>query len=173
MEFQIDLAKISDSAELNRLVNSAYRGDSSRKGWTTEADLLDGIRIDEERLKELAQKTNSYLLLLRNSQHEIVACVHLEEKGSSLYLGMLTVDPKIQNQGLGKILLKAAEEKAREFKLKSVFMTVISERKELIDWYVRHGYHKTGKTEPFPTNDPRFGLPKKPLEFLVLEKLLT
>jgi len=85
---------------------------------------------------------------------------------------MLTVRPYLQGKGIGKQMLKAAEEEAKKKGITSIFMTVISVRKELIDWYVRHGYVATGEKKPFAFSDPRFGQPKQQLEFIVLEKKL-
>jgi ribosomal protein S18 acetylase RimI-like enzyme len=85
---------------------------------------------------------------------------------------MLTVRPHLQGKGIGKQLLKAAEEEASKQKCTSIFMTVISVREELIEWYVRNGYQLTGERKPFAFNDPRFGQPKMKLEFVVLEKKL-
>lgn len=77
-KMKISKAKISDVAELNTLVNSAYRGESSKIGWTTEADLLDGIRVDEERLKEFIEKKDSMILKYTDNENRIIGCVHLE-----------------------------------------------------------------------------------------------
>ena len=167
----ISKATIDDAPELNQLVNSAYRGDSSRQGWTTEADLIDGTRTDAADIKELIE-TPDITLLKYVEDGELRACVELKKEGSKLYLGMLTVKPNLQGKGIGKLLLKSAEEEALKLKCSSVFMTVISIRKELIDWYLRHGYQFTGERKPFAFNDPRFGQPKMKLEFVVLEKKL-
>ncbi len=164
-------AVIVDAPELSALVNSAYRGESSRQGWTTEADLLDGTRTDPAALAELIQ-TPGITILKYTEDQSLLACVELKKEREKLYLGMLTVRPHLQGKGIGKILLKAAEEKAINQGCTAVFMTVISVRKELIDWYVRHGYHLTGDKKPFAFNDPRFGQPKTTLEFVVLEKIL-
>ena len=164
-------AVAADAPELDRLVNSAYRGDSSRQGWTTEADLLDGTRTDAAAIKELIE-TPGVTLLKYVESGEILACVELKKDNHKLYLGMLTVKPNLQGKGIGKQLLKAAEQEAIKQKCASVFMTVISVRKELIDWYVRNGYQLTGERKPFSFNDPRFGQPKIKLEFVVLEKKL-
>lgn len=168
----ISTAGLKDIPELNALVNSAYRGDSSRQGWTTEADLLDGIRIDDDRLKELIQKQDSVILKYTDSNDKIIACVHLEKKGDRMYLGMLTVSPRLQSRGIGKALMQAAEIHARKWKCTSVYMSVITERTELLAWYERHGYKNTKINKPFPSEDPRFGLPKKELEFVILEKMI-
>lgn len=162
------------SQEITLLVNSAYRGESSKAGWTTEADLLGGQRSDEDSINELIQRKDSIILTHVNKKNEMIACVHIEKKNDqTTYLGMLTVKPTLQAKGLGKILLKEAEDYSRNyFKSSKIVMTVIHLRSELIGWYERRGYKKTGETRVFPMNDPRFGLPKKELFFIVLEKTL-
>jgi ribosomal protein S18 acetylase RimI-like enzyme len=167
----ITKAVVEDSPALDKLVNSAYRGDSSRLGWTTEADLLDGTRTDAAAIAELI-KTPGITVLKFVDENEIQGCVELRNEHGKLYLGMLTVRPYLQGKGLGKKLLKAAEDEAKKQKCTSIFMTVISVRQELIDWYTRHGYQHTGERKPFAFNDPRFGQPKMKLEFVVLEKKL-
>ena len=166
----ISIATKSDAPALNELVNSAYRGDSSRKGWTTEADLLDGIRTDEEGLLAMLQNPAATILKYEEAG-QLTGCVYLEMKDDKLYLGMLTVSPEAQANGIGKQLLSAAEEVARSKSCKTITMTVIEARHELIAWYERRGYRATGETHPFP-DDPRFGLPKQPLSFIVMEKLV-
>ncbi len=172
MSFEILPATANDATELNELVNSAYRGDSSRQGWTTEADLLDGTRTDAAAIEEDIIGKHGYTILKYVEDKKILGCVELHKEKEKLYLGMLTVQPLLQSKGIGKILLKAAEEEAKRQTCKSIFMTVISVRKELIDWYVRHGYTNTGERKPFAFSDPRFGQPKKQLEFVVLEKMV-
>lgn len=153
------------------LVNSAYRGEISRQGWTTEADLLDGTRIDEAAMSELISQPATTLLKYEQDGN-LLGCVELRKQNDKLYLGMLSVQPDQQDKGIGKALLKAAETFALEQKCTAIFMTVISIRKELIDWYIRHGYHLTGERKPFIVPDARWGIPKKELEFVVVEKEL-
>jgi GNAT superfamily N-acetyltransferase len=172
MEFVIEKALISDAAELDKLVNSAYRGESSKQGWTTEADLLDGTRTDAAAIQDVMETPNTTVLKYVEGS-SILGCVELRKDAEKLYLGMLSVTPNLQGKGIGKKLLKAAEAEAKKQNCSIIYMTVISVRKELIDWYVRHGYALTGKTKPFSFNDPRFGQPKQKLEFVVLEKPLT
>ena len=166
----ISTATEQDIPALVSLVNSAYRGDSSRKGWTTEADLLDGIRTSEESLREMFQNPNA-LILKYEDAGQLLGCVYLETKENDLYLGMLTVSPDAQTNGIGKQLLTAAEQLAINRKCRAVTMTVITARHELIAWYERRGYQPTGGKQPFP-DDPRFGIKKQPLEFMVMEKIL-
>jgi ribosomal protein S18 acetylase RimI-like enzyme len=170
--FHVSSALLPDIPALNALVNAAYRGDRSRRGWTTEADLLDGIRTDEGRLREMIESPNSQILKLEEAG-TLLGCVYLETKGDALYLGMLTVSPERQDRGLGRQLLEAAEQVARERSCRRITMTVIPQRTELIAWYERRGYCATGETQPFPSEDPRFGLPRVPLSFVVLEKVLV
>ena len=163
-------ATLADVSALDQLVNSAYRGDSSRKGWTTEADLLDGIRTSEESLSNMIRQPDSVILVLEENGI-LNACVYLEQQGSVLYLGMLTVKPELQAKGLGSLMMKAAEERAVSLGCNAIQMTVITERESLISYYQRKGFVDTGARKPFPA-DPAFGIPKKPLQFLVMEKRL-
>jgi ribosomal protein S18 acetylase RimI-like enzyme len=165
----ITIATPQDAFELDALVNSAYRGESSRKGWTTEADLLDGTRIDETAIHSLIEKSDTTILTYRE-EGELLGCVELRLQEGKLYLGMLSVKPNTQGQGIGKKLMAAAEDHARNAGVNRVFMTVISVRTELIDWYKRHGYQLTGERKPFEVPDSRWGIPKQELEFVVLEK---
>jgi GNAT superfamily N-acetyltransferase len=167
------IAEPGDAENLSRLVNSAYRGESSRRGWTTEAGLLGGQRTDPDALRELiSAKANAILLL--HSDAGLTGCVLLQQKAQSAYLGMLTVLPDLQAGGIGRRLLAAAEDWVFEtWRFRLIEMTVIRQRSELIAWYERRGYVNTQRTEPSPYGDERFGLPKRPdLEFVVLEKLL-
>ncbi|CAN5198551.1 GNAT family N-acetyltransferase [soil metagenome] len=169
-QITISPATDQDIPELNRLVNRAYRGESSKKGWTSEADLLGGLRTDEDALQTMLQNPNVTILTYKESNH-LLGCVYLETKANDLYLGMLTVSPDAQANGIGKQLLARAEQMAVNQGCRAVTMTVISQRHELIAWYNRRGYQATGETQPFP-DDPRFGLPTQPLEFIVMEKLI-
>ena len=162
----------SDAAELVALVNSAYRGKSSQQGWTTESHLLDGIRIDVPTMREYLQARDTIILKYVNDESKIIACVYLEKfSNKRLYLGMLSVSPTLQAGGIGRRLLEAAEAWAEKLKCKTIFMTVISTRAELIDWYKRRGYTDTGKREPFH-DTKRFGIPKSedPIQLMVMEK---
>jgi ribosomal protein S18 acetylase RimI-like enzyme len=154
-------ATLHDIPALNQLVNSAYRGDYSRQGWTTEADLLDGQRTDELALRELIETPGQQLELALNSEQKLLGCVHLRrELPETIYFGMLTVGPSLQGQGLGKKLLEHIELIARHEGMRFIRMTVLPQRKELIAFYERRGFRPTGKIEAFPVNDPRYGLPK-------------
>jgi ribosomal protein S18 acetylase RimI-like enzyme len=165
-------AKPNNISELVQLVNSAYRGETSKRGWTTEADLLDGIRTDATALSKLINNEHGVMLVAKHANSEVIGCVSLQQQRDSIYLGMLTVSPLLQGAGIGKQLLKAAEEYAKKHNYGSITMTVISLRTELIAWYERHGYRTTGETRPFPSSDPAFGIPKADLEFVVMRKII-
>lgn len=167
----ISIAAAADITALNILINSAYRGEVSKKGWTTEADLLAGVRINEQYLLDLINKTGAAILVWRNEAGIISGCVYLQKEPGTFYLGMLTVSPPLQAAGIGRQLLQAAEAYVKKENGNNISMTVISVRHELIAWYERHGYAKTGETKPFP-KDPAFGIPKQPLQFVVMKKML-
>tara|TARA_R110002051_G_scaffold87293_4_gene153483 strand:- start:159 stop:713 length:555 start_codon:yes stop_codon:yes gene_type:complete len=167
-------ATLDDLPALHSLVHGAYRGDSARRGWTHEADLLDGQRIDRPAL-EAALADPAQLILLARLDDILTGCVQISDRGDGLaYLGMLSVDPARQAGGLGRRLVVAAENTARSrFGARRMEMTVIVQRAELIAWYERLGYGRTGETRPFPATDPRFGLPRRDdLAFTVLVRHL-
>jgi ribosomal protein S18 acetylase RimI-like enzyme len=168
----ITQATIADAAELSALINSAYRGETSKKGWTTEADLLEGTRTSEEELISIIASSNHYLLKFIRDE-KIIGSVLLIAKKEVLYLGMLTVSPELQNSGIGKQLLQVAEQLAQQLELSRIQMTVIGIRKELLAWYIRNGYEDTGVREPFPFGEGDKALTSEPLDFIVLEKKLT
>ena len=164
---------MEDSEAIAALVNSAYRGDTSRQGWTTEADFLDGQRTDEEMLQEeIAQPGNAFLLF--EEAGKLIGCVSLKKKDNHAYLGMFTVTPHLQARGVGKEALELTENWIKKtWNLSRVEIVVITKRLELIAWYERRGYRDTGRREPFPSHDPKLGLPKvDDLEMMVLEKNL-
>ncbi|MEO6977065.1 MAG: GNAT family N-acetyltransferase [Mucilaginibacter sp.] len=164
-------ASRADVAELNVLVNSAYRGETSKQGWTTEANLLDGLRIDEETLDTYFD--DDAIIILKNTDEngKITGCVYLEVREPKLYIGMFSVSPLLQGKGIGRDLLLAAEAYAKQANLHTLTMTVISIRHELISWYERRGYKATGEIVPFHV-DKKFGDPKQPIELIVLEKTI-
>lgn len=155
------------------LVESAYRGDASRAGWTTEADFLDGRRTGADDVIAQIKRPHSRILLAE-SDDKLLACAHVAIENGAGYFGMFSVCPNLQNAGIGNAVLAEAERIAREaWKLTSMRMTVIDIRTELIAWYERRGYRRTGIFKPFPYGDERFGIPKRTdLRFEILEKIL-
>ncbi|GAB2742585.1 GNAT family N-acetyltransferase [Kitasatospora kifunensis] len=161
-----------DIPALVELVESAYRGDASRVGWTTEADLLDGQRTDAQSLAEsLARPDTRMLLASRAGSDELLACCTVERREGGAYFGMFSVRPTQQGGGVGRAVLAEAERFAREeWGAGELEMTVIVQRADLIAWYERRGFTRTGELSPFPYGDERFGVPKRP--DLAFEKLV-
>jgi ribosomal protein S18 acetylase RimI-like enzyme len=167
MTLSILPATPQDLPDLHRVIERAYRGDTARKGWTHEADMLDDQRTDLETLSAILG-TPGELLLVARSDDTIRGCVQLTDKGEGLaYLGLLCIDPEHQAGGLGRQLLAEAEARAaRHFAATRMEMSAISVRTELIAYYQRRGYHPTGEQRPFPVEV------EPPLWLAVLEKRL-
>ena len=169
----ISLATTEDIPLIKNLLNSAYRGESSRQGWTTEANIIAGdVRTDDNNLLEVMQLPASVFLKYTNEKNEIVGCVNLQQHGHKIYLGMFSVSPLLQGFGIGKQILQASEEFAEQVKATSIYMSVISVRSELISWYNRNGYRETGERKAF-VEDGLTGKHLQPLEFIILEKGLN
>ncbi|WP_051711460.1 GNAT family N-acetyltransferase [Streptomyces sp. NRRL S-350] len=152
----------ADVPALVDLVESAYRGESSRAGWTTEAHLLAGQRTDPEAVAEAVGHPDG-LVLVAERDGELVACCQLERRGARAYFGMFSVRPGLQGGGVGRAVLAEAERLAgEEWGVGEMEMTVIEQRAELIAWYERRGFRRTGVYSPFPYGDERFGIPLRP-----------
>jgi GNAT superfamily N-acetyltransferase len=175
-DIQFTLAETAQARVIAELVNSAYRGESSKRGWTTEADLLGGQRTDEAKIAEMIETPGQVVLMAHLGdirEEKVIGCVNLALQNGECYLGLLTVSPVLQGQGLGKQLIAESENWARRQKCKKVKMTVITLRKELLAFYERRGYLRTGVFEKFPYGDERFGIPQRSdLRFEVLIKAL-
>ncbi len=169
-EWKIRMAVRADLPTLLALINSAYRGEVSMQGWTTEAHLIAGEqRTDLPSLKAIFELPGSCFRVAGDAYGILVACVNLQQRGEDLYLGMLSVKPDLQNHGLGKMMLQEAEMMATELGCQRIIMTVISVRTELIDWYKRHGYVDTGVRLPF-AEDGVSGKHLQPMEFMELAR---
>lgn len=168
----IAIADMNDVTVIKKLLDSAYRGESSRDGWTSESHIIAGeTRTDQATMQKLILQTGSIFLKYTNEKNEIIGCVNLQEYNYKIYLGMLSVSPKLQGGGIGKEILQASEEYAKHLKCASIYMSVISVRTELINWYKRHGYKETGERKPF-IEDKISGKHLQPLEFMMLEKII-
>jgi ribosomal protein S18 acetylase RimI-like enzyme len=167
---QISTATKADLPVIEKLLNSAYRGGASQKGWTTEAHLIDGeTRTTQNDLQQVIQQPGSVFLKYLSPSGEITGCVNLQKHDNKIYLGMFAVSPLQQGSGTGKQLLAAAEEYAKHVNCTAIYMSVISLRHELIGWYMRHGYADTGERKPF-YEDGITGRHLQALEFMILEK---
>ncbi|HET9690522.1 MAG TPA: GNAT family N-acetyltransferase [Acidimicrobiales bacterium] len=168
------VATPADIPAVVALVESAYRGDASRAGWTTEADLLDGQRTDAEEVRSLVADPDGHIILA-TAEGELVGCCHLRTRpGGPAYFGMFAVRPELQGHGTGRALLAEAEAQAAAAGASRLQMTVLAQRPDLIAWYERLGYRRTGRQVPFPHGDERFGRPRRPdLVFDELDKELA
>jgi len=161
-------AAVQDAAAITDLINSAYRGETSRQGWTTEADLLDGLRTTPQEIQQLITRQDSFLQLCHRGT-ELAGSIHVEKQGNQAYIGMFVVRPDIQGAGIGKRLLEEAETQARrEWGVSSFIMIVITLRHELIAFYERRGYRRSGELKEFPLN-PALWTPK--VEGLKMERM--
>ena len=165
-------ARLDDVVRIVSLVNAAYRGESGKQGWTTESDLLEGQRTDEEEVSSLIEAMDS-MIILGERKDEIVASVHLERHEEGAYLGMLSVRPGLQGMGIGKRMMAQCEHVARTgWRAEKMLMTVITLRHDVIAFYQRYGYQRTGRLVPFPTS-VKYGVQKAPgLMLEYLEKII-
>ena len=174
-EIVIRDAVAADIPALHRLIESAYRGDASRAGWTTEADLLAGQRTDPEDLASILADPSQGMLTAWRGE-DLLGCVLIAERGEATgYFGMLSVSPTLQGGGLGRRLVEAAHTAlAERYGARRVRISVFPQRETLIAWYRRLGYAPTGETLPFPYDDSRFGLPlRDDLHFIVMDRPLA
>jgi GNAT superfamily N-acetyltransferase len=171
--FEFRKATLLEAELVAALVNSAYRGESSKQGWTTEAELLEGLRTTMEDVKKLIVSSDDSFILLCLKEAQIVGSVHVEKRDEQAHIGMFVVAPVLQGNGIGKQLLAAAERTAQQvWAVSSFVMAVITLRHELIAFYRRRGYQRTGVLQDFPYN-PALWTPKvEGLQFELLEKLI-
>lgn len=172
MARSITRAEKQDAGRIADLVNSAYRGKISRQGWTTEADLVGGRRTETDEIEQLIAADDSIFLLCK-VEAQLIGSVHLQRQEDQVYLGMLAVSPPLQGRGVGRQLLFAAEQTAqRTWSVNKLLMSVIEGRSELIAFYERNGYRRTGVSKAFPLR-PELWTPKVDgLRLEMLEKIL-
>lgn len=172
LSLSISKAEKRDAEQISALVNSAYRGESSKQGWTTEADLLVGRRTDTEEVLRLISSDESIFLLCK-AEAKLLGSVHLQKQAEQVCLSMLAVNPLLQGRGVGKQLLEAAELTAQQtWAVSKLVMDVITCRNELVEFYERRGYRRTGISKAFPVN-PELWIPKvADLRLEMLEKVL-
>lgn len=165
-------ARSNEAAQLAQLVNFAYRGELRFGNWTTEHHLIQGPRTDEAEVRALIEAEDSLLLLCLQGG-DVVGSVYLQQNHEAAYLGMLVIRPDLQGQNLGKQLIVAAERFVQqEWGVRKMEMTVLTIRTELMAFYERRGYRRTGIIKPFPTDRHAEIMLVEGLAFEVLEKEL-
>lgn len=171
MDLNLQPADEADYPAIIALTNRAYRAPAGQAAWKVET-IVGGQRIDEALLRDDLANPAAILLVARNGSGEHLGHVRLDSSDDGVWhLAMLTVSPDHQDSGLGRIILDAAEDYARDHGARGIRMSVIHQRIELIAWYQRRGYVLTGETGAFPYGDPRFGTPTRDdLFFEMLEK---
>ncbi|MET0088182.1 MAG: GNAT family N-acetyltransferase [Sedimenticola sp.] len=148
-ELTLEPADIDDAESINALLNKAYRG---KEGWTRETEIVSGERSSVEDVTKLIHNPDAHLLVA-TIDGNLAACICVEEKESKAYIGTYAVSPVFQNQGLGKAVLSLAEKYAiNELGSKILVMVVISQRNELISFYERRGYRRTGEISEYPVH---------------------
>ena len=161
-------AMLSDAASIAVLINTAYRGEASKQGWTTEAYILDGVRTSTHEIQQLIESENSTFIVC-NQGDDLIGSIHLNKTHDSVHIGMLAVKPHLQNLNVGKQILANAELFAKKaWQAHKFVMLVITMRHELIAFYERRGYIRTGVLQEFPVK-PELWMPK--VEGLKLERL--
>jgi len=145
----VNPASIDDAVSINMLINQAYRGE---KGWTREIEIVEGERASVNDIKELIQNPEAHLFVAATNG-AVTACICVEEKENQAYIGTFAVNPAFQNQGIGKQILSFAEKYAvNQLGSKKLIMVVISQREELISFYERRGYRRTGEISEYPVH---------------------
>lgn len=161
----------ADVYALEKLANRAYRGETSTKGWTSEAHLIAGtVRTDKNDIEQKITHVNSCFIVFEKEEI-IIGMVYVENRSHSMYLGMLAVEPNLQNAGVGKQLMAAAEKQAFYWNCPKIEMIVLPMRTELLNWYHTLGYSNLNKTIPFEVPE-KFGKPLQPLHFITLGKTI-
>lgn len=175
LTFRIATTGEEDLNSISKLVNSAYRGESSRAGWTTEADLVGDTRINPAGVAEKINTPGGVIVLAHDDQGRLASCCELLKQDDYAYFGLFAVDPQRQSGGIGKSVMNEAERYAKEeMGVKTMEMTVIWTREELIAWYERRGYVRTDEKKPFPYGQLENGTPlRDDLYFRVLKKQLV
>jgi GNAT superfamily N-acetyltransferase len=169
-ELRFRPATADDVDRVVELVTSAYRGEASTAGWTTEHHLLRGQRTDATMVASAIEDADGELVLAERDG-DLLGCIHVQRHGAAAHFGMFAVDPARQAGGTGSAVLGAAEDRARAWGCATMDLEVIAQRGELIAWYERRGYARTGETAPFPYGDDRFGIPQRDdLHFVVLRR---
>jgi ribosomal protein S18 acetylase RimI-like enzyme len=170
-DLRFSYATPADVPRLATLIELAYRGSDAATGWTNETDILEGPRSSPEEVERLVRDPDSRFVLAHDGDR-LIGSALLKQQGEGAYFGMFAIDPRLQQQGLGKSVISRCEAAARElWNAKYLELTVISLRDELIGWYQRRGFRLTGERHPFPF-DVATGALRTDFDLVVLQKPL-
>ena len=162
IDLRFTYATVADVPRLAALIELAYRGTEAAAGWTNETDILEGPRSSPGEVEQLIRDPNSRFVLTSHGG-KLVGSALLKKHGDGAYFGMFAIDPSLQQQGLGKVVIARCETAVQElWDAKFLELTVISLRHELIAWYQRRGYRSVGRWRWDVTN----------YESVVLSKIL-
>jgi ribosomal protein S18 acetylase RimI-like enzyme len=171
--FRFRIAEPGDAAAITSLIESAYRGPESKTGWTSEADLLTGPRTSVDEIAAILRDPLARFVVATDGAKDLAACALIRNEHGTGYFGMFAVRPNVQGAGLGKQMLDAAEQHIKSlWRLNTIYMTVINLREDLIAYYERRGYQKTGEIKPFPFDLPNLGATRQDFHLAVLRKRL-
>jgi predicted N-acetyltransferase YhbS len=149
-------ANLADAEQITAVINAAFK-------------IAEGFFVDSNRITiaEVRQHLTSGVFLVAESEGAISGCVYLEPRGERAYLGLLSVDPALQQSGLGSRLMTAGEEYCRERGARFMDIYIVNLRTELPAFYRKRGYVENGAT-PFPADVPT----KQPCHFINMSKPL-
>lgn len=160
-----------DVEALVALVNSVYRGEHSKQGWTTEANILEGKRVDTAWVRDVIESSHSTLIVARR-HGAVIGCLQIDIEAPVAHLGLFAVDVVSQTLGIGKRLLQEAEVYAKSNNISTLQLEIIDKRADIILYYERRGFQATGESLDFPVRDDLWRSKVGPLQLLVYRKQL-
>jgi len=149
------LATETDAPSLVALINAAF---------AVERFFIDADRVN---LAEVQARFRTGRFLVAEESGALIACAYLEPRGDRTYLGLLSVDPARQGQGIGSRMMSAAEDQCRAEGTAFMDLRIVNLRSELLSFYCRNGYAESG-TSPFPPEQPTL----LPCHFIHMSKAL-
>ncbi len=151
------------------LINNSYR---KAGGWTNKVGLVEGLRINQQYIKQLLKEDKNYFFYLKKD-NDIAGCVLIKNHDNYAEISTLAVKITLQNQKIGSQLLLFCEHFIKhKLKLDRIILQVVSARKALSAFYLRRGYIKTELVSNYPAS-AIIGTPKqKQLTVSTFEKHL-
>ena len=153
----IRTARLDDASAITALINQAF---------AVELFFKQGDRISAPAVGALLEK-GTMLLAETPLEPGPLGSVYIEIRGNRVYVGLLAVDPGRQGRGIGRLLMRAAEDYGRAHGCSGVDITVVNLRTELPPFYRKLGYVETG-TAPFDRDEPT----TRPCHFIAMSKTL-